>query len=94
MITAEPIVAGSGRYRVHRVRSGFHVCFQVEWQRDHKSLRRMRLETRDGSILEFLSLPPWESCVHLFEDEHSAAKFAVAALEASPIPGTVGVGLA
>lgn len=84
MNLAEPMIAGSGRFRVHRVRSGFHVAFQVEWQRNYKSLRRMRLETKDGAVLEFFSPPPWESCMRLFDNETSAARFAIAVLEASP----------
>lgn len=82
MNTPEPVVVGHGRYRMHRVRSGLHICYSVEWQRNYQSLRRQRLRCRDGAVLEFLSSPPWESSVHLFDDPDEAAAFAIAALEA------------
>lgn len=84
MNTPEPVVVGRGRYRLHLVRSGIHCCYQVEWQREYRSLTRGSVRCRDGTVLSFLSSPPWESTVHLFATESEAAAFAVGMLEAEP----------
>ena len=90
MNVPEPIIVGKGRYRVHAVCSGLHLAYQVEWQRDFKALRRERFQTSDGKIIEYLSLPPWESAATLFAEVHEAAAFAVAVLESrvEPAEGT------
>lgn len=91
MNTPEPVVVGHGRYRIHRVRSGLHLCYQVEWQRNFRTLYRQRLRARDGMVLEFLSPPSWESSARLFADPGEAAEFAVAALDAEPVTSDLGV---
>lgn len=85
MNISEPIVSGTGRYRIHRVRSGFHICFQAEWQRDYNTLRRERLQAKDGTVIEFFALPCWEASAWLFDNAQAAASFAKAALEGTPV---------
>ena len=85
MNTPEPVVVGVGRYRLHRVRCGIHACYKVEWQRDFRRLRRQRLRCRDGTALEFLSPPPWESSAQLFAGADDAIGFVTAVLEALPV---------
>lgn len=80
MHVSEPIIVGCGRYRIHKVDSGSRIGYEVEWQRDFKRLQTMHLDMRDGTVLEFLTPPPWESCEQLFDDEASATHFAIKTL--------------
>jgi hypothetical protein len=84
MNTPEPVVVGRGRYRIHHLRNGVHSCCQVEWQREFDTLTRQHLRCRDGTLLTFLSAPPWESSAQLFSDATAAAVFAEAVLGAAP----------
>ena len=81
----EPVMVGDDRYRLRRVRSGCHLCFQAEWQRDFRTLKRRRVLTPGGAVLEFLAPPPWESSARLFADSTEAVAFVTAVLEGRPL---------
>ncbi len=81
MNTAEPIVVGRDRYRLHPARRGDKYGYEVEWQRDYQREKREVIRTAGGGTLEYRALPPWESTSQLFLDPEAAVRFVLKVLE-------------